>query len=90
MFQKKQKATRDKTIKQKPYQRNTYLGCPSCKIFGTFLKWDREELKQINQRTRKLMTLHKAYYMCQEKKDEKDVPALKTTLTHRYNDLKTS
>ena len=29
-------------------------------------------------------------YMYQEKKEEEDLPALKTTLTHQYNDLKTS
>ena len=28
--------------------------------------------------------------MCQEKKDEEYVPALKTALTHRYNDPKTT
>ena len=27
-----------------------------------FLKWSREKLKQINQRTRKLMTMHKALH----------------------------
>ena len=27
-------------------------------------------------------------YMCQEKKEEEDFPALKTALTQRYNDLK--
>ena len=27
-------------------------------------------------------------YMCQEKKEEEDLPALKTALTHRYNDSK--
>ena len=30
------------------------------KYSGPFLKWIREELKQIDQRTRKLMTMHKA------------------------------
>ena len=29
---------------------------------GPFLKWTREELKQMDQRTRKLMTLHKALH----------------------------
>ena len=28
--------------------------------------------------------------MCQEKKEEEDLPALKTVLTHQYNDLKTT
>ena len=29
-------------------------------------------------------------YMCQEKKEEEDLPALKKALRNRYNDLKTS
>ena len=29
---------------------------------GPFLKWTRDELKQMNQRTRKLMTIHKALH----------------------------
>ena len=29
---------------------------------GLFLKWTREELKQMDQRTRKLMTMHKALH----------------------------
>ena len=29
---------------------------------GPFLKWSREELKQMNRRTRNLMTMHKALY----------------------------
>ena len=29
---------------------------------GPFLKWTREELKQMNQRTRKLMTVHKTLH----------------------------
>ena len=29
-------------------------------------------------------------YMCQEKKEEEDLLAMKTTLTHKYNDLKTT
>ena len=29
---------------------------------GPFLKWTREELKQMDQRTRKLMTMHKALH----------------------------
>ena len=35
------KATRDKTIWQKPYQRNTYLGCFPRKLFGTILEVDQ-------------------------------------------------
>ena len=29
-------------------------------------------------------------YMCQLKKEEEDLPALKTALMHQYNDLKTT
>ena len=28
---------------------------------GTFLEWSRKELKQMNQRTRKIMEIHKAF-----------------------------
>ena len=63
IFQENQKATRGKTIKQKPYQRNKYLCCPPRKIFGTFVNWTREELKQMDQKTRKLMTMHKALHL---------------------------
>ena len=68
---------------------------------GSFLKWTREELKRMDQRTRKLMTMHKTLYLrnvvdrlyifiYQEIKEEEDLPALKTTLTHRYNYLRTT
>ena len=32
------------------------------RYLGRFLKWTREELRQMNQRTRKLMTTHKALH----------------------------
>ena len=32
---------------------------PLVRYSGTFLKWTRDELKQMDQRTRKLMTMHK-------------------------------
>ena len=35
---------------------------PLVRYSGTFLKWTREELKQMDQRTRKLMTMHKALH----------------------------
>ena len=35
---------------------------PQVRYCGPFLKWTREELKQIEQRTRKLMTMHKALH----------------------------
>ena len=64
---------------------------------GPFLKWTREELKQIDQRTRKLMTMHKALdpgddvdRHVSRKREEEDLPSLKTALIHQYNDLKTT
>ena len=35
---------------------------PLVRYSGAFLKWTREELKQMHQRTRKLMTMHKALH----------------------------
>ena len=35
---------------------------PLVRYSGPFLKWTREELKQIDQRTRKLMTMHKTLH----------------------------
>ena len=64
---------------------------------GPFLKWTRDELKQMDQRIRKLMTMHKALhprddvdYMYLEKRGEEDLPASKTALRHRYNGSKTT
>ena len=61
---------------------------------GSFLKCTRENLKQMDQRTRELITMHKALhprnecwqdYICQGKGEEKDLLAMKSALTHRYN-----
>ena len=35
---------------------------PHVRYSGPFLKWTKDELKQIDQRTRKLMTMHKTLY----------------------------
>ena len=35
---------------------------PLVRYSGPFLKWTKDELKQMDQRTRKLMTMHKALY----------------------------
>ena len=64
---------------------------------GPFLKWTRNGLKQMDQRTRKLITMHKALHprddvdrlYVSRKKGGRGLPALKTALTHRYNDSKT-
>ena len=71
---------------------------PLVRYSGPFLKWTREELKQMNKRTRKLMTTHKALHLrddvdrqCVSRKEvEEDLPVLKTVLMHQYNDLKTT
>ena len=58
---------------------------PLVKYSGPFLKWTRDERKQMEQRTRKLMTMHKALhprddidYIYREKREEEDLLALKT------------
>ena len=57
------KTTRDKALQQKLYQRNKYLGCTLVRYSGTIPKWTREELRQMDQRTRKLRTMHKALHL---------------------------
>ena len=47
--------------------RNLINGINTCSVplvrySGPFLKWTRDELKQMDQRTRKLMTMHKALH----------------------------
>ena len=56
-----------KLLVTKLYRRNLVKGINTWVIqlvsySGSFLKWTREELKQMDQRTRKLMTMHKAVY----------------------------
>ena len=38
------------------------LCCTLVRYSGPFVKWTREELKQMDTRTRKLMTMHKALH----------------------------
>ena len=38
------------------------MGCHHVRCSKPFLKWTREEFKQMNKRTRKLMTMHKALH----------------------------
>ena len=62
-----------------------------------FLKWTRE-LKQMDQKIRKLITMHKALHprddvdrlYVSRKGEEEGLPAMKTALTLRYNDSKTT
>ena len=53
---------------------------PLVRYSGHFLKWTRDELKQMDQRARKLMTMHKTLHpredvdrlLYQEKREEED------------------
>ena len=56
-----------KQLKNKLHSRNLIKGINTWAISlvrysGSFLKWTREELHQIDQKTRKLMTMHKALH----------------------------
>ena len=56
-----------KPLKTKLCSRNLIKRINACavslvKYSGSFLKWTWEELKQMDQRTRKLMTMHKALH----------------------------
>ena len=37
---------------------------PLVRYSGLFLKWTKEELRQMDEKTRKLMTMHKAWVEC--------------------------
>ena len=61
-----QRRTR-KLLETKLSSRNLFKGIntwavPLFRYLGPFLKWTREELKQMDQRTRELMTMHKALH----------------------------
>ena len=67
---------------------------PLVRYSGPFLIWTRDELKQMDQRTRKLMTMHKALQpredvdiICFKKRGRNR--SLKTAWMHPYNDSKT-
>ena len=54
-----EKTTRNQTKSKEPHKRNKYLGYLPRKILGTIAE---VELKQMKKRTRKSMTMHKAFY----------------------------
>ena len=65
-FKKYLRRTR-KLLETKLSSRNLIKGIitwavPLIRYSGRFLKWTRDELKQMDQRTRKLMTMHKALH----------------------------
>ena len=56
-----------KLLETKQYSRNLIkrintLVVPLVRYLGPFLKWTRKEPKQMDERTRKLMTMHKALH----------------------------
>ena len=56
-----------KLLEKKLSSRNLIKGIntwavPLFRYSGPFLKWTRDELRQMDQRTRKLMTIHKALH----------------------------
>ena len=56
-----------KLLETKLYSRNLIKGINTwavtlARYSGPFLKWIREELKQIDQRSRKLITMYKALH----------------------------
>ena len=56
-----------KLLATKLYSRNLIKGIntwvvPLVRYSGHFFKWTREELKEMDQRTRKLRTMHKALH----------------------------
>ena len=57
-----------KLLETKHYYRNLIKGMntravPHVRYFGPFLRWTREKLRQMEQRTRKLMMMYKALYL---------------------------
>ena len=67
-IRRKTRTTRTrKCLETKPFSKNLIQTINSWEVSlvrysGPFLKWKREELGQINQKTRKLMTMHKTLH----------------------------
>ena len=83
--------------KHESNQKEKHLGCTPCKILGFILEMNERRSSTNGPKDRKLMMMNKALYptddidcMCQEKKEEEDLPALKTVLMHQCEDLKTT
>ena len=67
--QENKKKTKNKLLENKLYCKNLIKGIntwavPLVGYSRPFLKRTKEELQQMNQRTRKLMTMHKALHLC--------------------------
>ena len=65
---------------------------PLVRYSWSYLKRTMEELKQMDQRTRKLMSMHEALHLWddtdrfyQEKKEEEDLPVFKIAMMYIYD-----
>ena len=98
-FQKEYLRRTRKQLETKLSNRNLIKGIntwavPLVRYVGPFLKWTRDELKQMDQRTRKLMTMHKALQprddvdrlYVSRKEGGRGLACIKDNVTHRYND----
>ena len=61
IHQQNKKTTWNQTIKQESNQRNKYREVHLVGYLEAFLKLAREEVKQMDQRTRKLVTIIRPY-----------------------------
>ena len=53
----------NQTLQQKSNQRDKYIGSSFERYSKILLKWTMEELRQMEQSTRKLMTMHKTFHL---------------------------
>ena len=71
---------------------------PLVRYSGPFLKWTRDKLKKMDQRARKLMTMHKAIHPRDDvyrlyvprRQGERGLASIEDTVSHPYNSSKTT
>ena len=74
---------------------NTYT-VPLIRYSGPFLKWTREELHEMEQRIRKLISMHKALHLKDDverlsrKEDGRKFTSIQIASMHQYNGSKTT
>ena len=87
-----------KSFEIKLYSRNFDKGkntwaVPLVRFSGPFLKWTREEVKQMDQRTKQLMTMHKALHprddieslYVSRREGGKGLASIEDSVTHWYD-----
>ena len=82
----------EKTTCDKTPSKGKQLSSPSCKLLGIILKMDKRKLKQMNQRSRKLMTMHKVFHLrdgidmlfVSRKEGGRGVASIKYNVDHIY------